>query len=263
MFGRMVMNGKKSTRKHKSSKLRKVPRRVAIVVLAAVAVLAVAFLTYASTYSRATPRAEVALGGSGDVAVTQTSTGYLFDGPGTDNALVFYPGGKVQCEAYAAQLLAIAQRGTDVFLVRMPLNFAFLNMDAADRVMADDEYHYQHWYVGGHSLGGAMAAVYAADHTSQLDGLVVLAAYPTKSLRSPGFRMLSVYGSEDGQADKLTSHADLRPDDYTEVVIQGGNHAQFAGYGTQDGDGTATISVEDQQEQTAEAVEEFTQAMGS
>lgn len=257
------MNSKKNTQRHKPSKPRVLLRRIAIVVLAAVAVLTVAFLAYASTYSRATPRAEAALAGSDDVTVTQTSTGYLFDGPGTDDALVFYPGGKVQCEAYAAQLLAIAQRGTDVFLVRMPLNFAFLDMDATDGVIDSDAYHYQHWYVGGHSLGGAMAAVYAADHTDQLDGLVVLAAYPTKSLRSPGFRMLSVYGSEDGQADKLTSHADLRPDDYTEVVIQGGNHAQFADYGTQDGDGTATISAEDQQEQTAEAVEESTQAMGS
>lgn len=38
------------------------------------------------------------------------------------------------------------------------------------------------WYVGGHSLGGAMAASYAAKHTDELDGLVLLAAYSTADL---------------------------------------------------------------------------------
>ena len=71
--------------------------------------------------------------------------------------------------------------------------------------------------------------------------------------------MLSVYGSEDGQVDKLRSHADLQPDDYTELVIEGGNHAQFGDYGTQDGDGAATISAEEQQELAADAVASFTQ----
>ncbi|MCR9037147.1 alpha/beta hydrolase [Tractidigestivibacter montrealensis] len=104
-------------------------RRVALGLLAALAIVVVAFLAYASTYSRATARAEAALAGSDSVRVTATANGYLFDGPGTEDALVFYPGGKVQCEAYAAQLESIAEKGTDVFLVRMPLNFAFLDIE--------------------------------------------------------------------------------------------------------------------------------------
>ncbi|NTW92812.1 MAG: hypothetical protein HGA40_05150, partial [Methanoregulaceae archaeon] len=35
-------------------------------------------------------------------------------------------------------------------------------------------------------------------------------------------------------------------------VIEGGNHAQFGNYGPQPGDGTATISVADQQMQAAD-----------
>jgi hypothetical protein len=35
-------------------------------------------------------------------------------------------------------------------------------------------------------------------------------------------------------------------------VIQGGNHARFGNYGLQPGDGTATISAADQQEQAAD-----------
>ena len=36
----------------------------------------------------------------------------------------------------------------------------------------------------------------------------------------------------------------------TEYVINGGNHAQFASYGNQAGDGVATISNENQRKQT-------------
>jgi len=70
--------------------------------------------------------------------------------------------------------------------------------------------------------------------------------------------MLSVYGTEDGEVDKLRSHADQRPQDYTEIVIEGGNHTQFGDYGTQEGDGVATISTQEQQEYTAEAAAAFT-----
>jgi hypothetical protein len=35
-------------------------------------------------------------------------------------------------------------------------------------------------------------------------------------------------------------------------VIEGGNHAQFGNYGTQPGDGTATISASNQQMQAAD-----------
>ncbi|MEI6101951.1 MAG: alpha/beta hydrolase, partial [Eubacteriales bacterium] len=44
------------------------------------------------------------------------------------------------------------------------------------------------------------------------------------------------------------------------VVLQGGNHAQFGNYGLQQGDGTATISRESQQNQTADAIAGFIHA---
>lgn len=38
------------------------------------------------------------------------------------------------------------------------------------------------------------------------------------------------------------------------MCIPGGNHAQFGNYGVQKGDGTASISAEEQQVQTALAI---------
>ena len=119
-----------------------------------------------------------------------------------------------------------------------------------------DSYEYDHWYLSGHSLGGAMTASYASGHLESLNGLVLLAAYPTKSLKSDSFSVLSLYGSEDGVLDmeKVEEGNSFMPADYAEICIEGGNHAQFGNYGEQKGDHAADISREEQQAQTVEAI---------
>ena len=112
------------------------------------------------------------------------------------------------------------------------------------------------WYIGGHSLGGAMAASYATSHAGELDGLVLLAAYSTQNLSNSGLAVLSVYGSEDGVLDmeKYEQYRSNLPADTVEVVIDGGCHAGFGRYGAQDGDGTPTISSNEQIARTAEEI---------
>ena len=119
-----------------------------------------------------------------------------------------------------------------------------------------DSYEYDHWYLAGHSLGGAMAASYASGHLESLNGLALLAAYPTKSLKSDSFSVLSIYGSEDGvlNMEKVEKGKSQMPADYTEICIEGGNHARFGNYGEQKGDHTAEISREEQQKQTVDAI---------
>ena len=190
----------------------------------------------------------------GDVTISEIKDGLFLDGPGTENALIFYPGAKVEYTAYLPLFYQTAEQGTDVFLLEMPCNLAFLGRNRADQIL--EAYDYNHWYLGGHSLGGAMAADYCADNTDHLDGLILLAAYPTKSLRTEGFSVLSVYGSEDHvlNMEKYEQGKPFLPEDFTEMCIPGGNHAQFGNYGVQKGDGTASISAEEQQVQTALAI---------
>lgn len=95
-----------------------------------------------------------------NVKVKQTGFGYFFDGPGKNTALIFYPGAKVEDLTYAKLMKKIAQKGVDCFLVHMPCNLAVLNPNKADKVQK--EYSYGHWYMAGHSLGGAMASNYAS-----------------------------------------------------------------------------------------------------
>lgn len=188
------------------------------------------------------------------VSVTEMPEGLYLDGPGNETALIFYPGAKVEYTAYLPLLSNLADQGIDCFLIKMPCNLAFFGQNKAKKIM--DSYEYNHWYLSGHSLGGAIAASYASGHLESLDGLVLLAAYPTKSLKSDSFSVLSLYGSEDGvlNMEKMEEGKAYMPVDYAEVCIEGGNHAQFGNYGEQKGDHAAGISREEQQAQTVEAI---------
>ena len=104
-----------------------------------------------------------------------------------------------------------------------------------------------------------MAANYAAEHSENFDGLILLAAYSTKDISQTTLRVLSVYGSEDGVLNRESYEKNWSklPEDTTEVVLDGGCHAQFGSYGPQDGDGIPSISGEEQVRQTAEAIAAF------
>lgn len=226
-------------------------KRIAIVT-GALAVLLL--LWYVNDYYHSDETADQYMDGNTLVEIKEIEQGLYVDGPGDESALIFYPGAKVEYTAYLPLLSEMAEQGVDCFLIKMPCNLAFLGKDKAGNIL--DSYDYSDWYLSGHSLGGAMAAAYAADHLDELRGLVLLAAYPTKDLKAEGFSVLSLYGSEDGvlNMEKVEQGRAYMPSDYTEICIEGGNHAQFGNYGAQKGDMEAVISREDQQSQTVEAI---------
>ena len=191
---------------------------------------------------------------SDKVAVIQTDDGVFFDGHRTDDALIFYPGAKVDEKPDAPVLGSLAENGVDCFLISMPLKLAFFGMNKADEILA--EYNYMHYYLAGHSLGGAMIANFTADHIDDCSGLFLLAAYPTKDLSSARFPVIFIYGENDKvlNREKLEEGFSLVQSDYSKVEISGGNHAQFGSYGFQKGDGTATISAEEQWKITVDTI---------
>ena len=177
---------------------------------------------------------------------------------GAELGFVFYPGGKVEHTAYAPLLRQLAEKGVLCVLVEMPFRLAVLDQNAAKEIPGQYP-EVTEWYIGGHSLGGSMAAACAAEHTELFDGLVLLAAYSTEDLGETGLRVLSAYGSEDGVLD-LENYEEYRrnlPESVSETVIDGGNHACFGSYGPQDGDGTPRITAEQQMKETAELLVDF------
>lgn len=231
-------------------------KKAGIIVLIALILLFAVSVIYVKQYYHVQDR-QAALESTDDVKVEEVDYGYFFDGPGNDTALIFYPGAKVEDLAYASLLKQLAAEGIDCYLVHMPGNLAFMGMNRADKIM--ETYSYDHWYLAGHSLGGAMAAVYADKNSEKLDGLIFLAAYSTKDLSDTNLKVLSIYGSNDGvvNMDKVTEGRKLMPSAYEEFCIQGGNHAGYGDYGAQKGDGEADISAKEQQEETAEKIVEF------
>lgn len=192
------------------------------------------------------------------IRVIQQEDELIFMPENVAAGVIFYPGGKVQAESYAPLMSALAERGILAVLVRMPGNLAVLDIDAAEGLTAKYP-DIEKWYMAGHSLGGSMAASYLGNTEEEFAGLILLAAYSTEDLADKGLSVLSIYGTQDGvlNAEKYESNKVNLPQDYSEVVIDGGCHAYFGVYGEQEGDGKATITVNEQIEITADAVADF------
>ena len=214
---------------------------------------------YLGDYYRADRKAIDTFAPMSKVEYDEMPNGSIVFKPETPVAgFIFYPGGKVENDAYMPLMAALAEKGVLCVLVEMPFNLAVFNMNAADGVT--DRYpEVDMWYIGGHSLGGAMAAAYVADHSDEYDGLVLLGAYSTADLNGTGLDVLSVFGSEDKVMDreKYDESKSNLPDGFAEIIIEGGCHAYFGMYGAQDGDGEPKITNEEQIYITADAVYEM------
>lgn len=241
--------------------------KIALAVIGVIVVVGTAvFLIWASNPLGPMPEAEAAL--QSDAAVTVSLEPWLtFEPVGTDvdTGLILYPGGRVDFRSYAPPARAIAAEGYLVVIPPMPLSLAVFNPDAAaDIIAAHDEV--TTWVIGGHSLGGAMAANYIFNNPSEADGLVLWASYPAENNSLAlwsDLPVLNIYGTNDGGAAELWEARFRLPPETQWQVLEGGNHAQFGWYGRQSGDGEATITRQQQQEHIIQATIAFLASVDS
>ena len=233
-------------------------KRIAILFLIAAVFLCTAVGIYAADYYHMDERAANVMLGSESVTVTTTKNLATFSPEDPKIGLIFYPGGKVEYTAYAPLMELLASNGILCVIPHMPLNPAVMDINMAEKISAQYP-EIETWYIGGHSLGGSMAASHAA-HCDIVKGVILLAAYSTADLSSSDLRVLSIYGSRDQvlNKEKYASYRTMLPEDTVEIVLDGGNHAQFGSYGKQKGDGTALISEYEQQIQTMSEILYFT-----
>lgn len=175
--------------------------------------------------------------------------------------LIFYPGARVDPKAYAPSMRLLAKNGYLTIIVPMPLNLAFLGTNRAADII-DTYPKIETWVIGGHSLGGAMAASYVYTHPDQLDGVFLWASYATErsNLSTLELPVLAIYATKDGLLE-VEQGVEFLPASAKIVQIEGGNHAQFGYYGIQEGDGVATISWDSQQNQIITAMLEFLETL--
>ena len=216
-------------------------------------------VVYVNDYYHADPSAREVLSEEiPGITITKETDRLIFRPDEVNAGLIFYPGGKVEYTAYAPLMKALAEKGMLCVLLKMPLNLAFLDVNAADAVFADHP-EAENWYLAGHSLGGVAAALYAGKHPDRVDGLILLGAYSTANIKETSLKAMSIYGSEDRVLNKneYEKNRSNLPEDLREAVIPGGCHAYFGSYGEQKGDGIPGISREEQILITAREIADF------
>jgi len=229
--------------------MHKLWKRIILSVVIFLVALTVGFVGWALTPLGPGPSALAALQPDTLVSVA-SENGWTVFRPSSmpaQTGFIFYPGGRVDYRSYAPILRSIAESGFLVVLVPMPLSMAFFAPEKADEVF-DAFPEIEKWALGGHSLGGAMAARYVFRHPEKDLALVLWGSYPAESdsLADRNILALSVYGSEDGSVEKIEASRSLLPSETSWLRIEGGNHAQFGDYGLQPGDGQASISPQEQ-----------------
>jgi pimeloyl-ACP methyl ester carboxylesterase len=216
-----------------------------LILLLLVALLGVLGVGWLTSEREPLPEALAALDSDSLVEVVQEPWLTFAPTQGTpDTGFVFYPGGRIDPQGYAPLMKAIASEGYLVVVPEMPLNIAAFRPDVADEIVA----HYPDigsWAIGGHSVGGTMAAQYTNTHREVVDGLVIWASYPADNsdLSSSDVPVALIYGSRDPRVNdsSVSERRHLLPDDTSYARIDGGDHHQFGSYEVDPRDDHATI----------------------
>ncbi|HLN88771.1 MAG: alpha/beta hydrolase [Chloroflexota bacterium] len=231
--------------------------RIILAILLVFALVLAGFVVWAETPPSPMPEAYDAL--KSDTQVTVSVGNWLIFTPTSSNAstgFIIYPGGRVDFRSYAPLAHSIAAEGHMVVIPLMPLNLAVFGVDIATGIIRSWP-TINSWAIGGHSLGGTMAAQFAYENPSMVKGLVLWAAYPASGtdLSKSNLSVTTIHGSNDGLVSTKQIDDSLRflPPSTVRVEIAGGNHAQFGSYGDQAGDNPATITRDSQQNITVTA----------
>ncbi len=235
----------------------KIFRRILLGILVILLIVGIGFVGWATIGAQEATERAVAVLQENDVEREDGQLVFRPNSP-TSKGLIYYPGGLVDPEAYAGTAQGLADAGYLVVIPKMPLNLAFTGINRADDIQTAFP-EIESWVIGGHSLGGAMAAEYAKNNVDSVDGLIMYASYPANYEDFVDFPIpiLSIVGSADPGSPNQVAFYDAISDSAELVIIEGGNHLQYADYSFQKDDGIATISAGEQQSQIIAATIQF------
>ena len=174
---------------------------------------------------------------------------------------IFYTGAMVEPQAYAKLADDLAKEGIEVYLISSQLNLPVLDNGTMATIVKEE--HLDKVFLGGHSLGGGVSTVEGKNlnENQKVAGLILLASYPDKSTDISGTQIpvLSITASNDKilNQDKYEDAKSRLPESTIYTTIEGGNHSGFGLYGQQNGDGTATMSAQEQQKQLVQLIKQF------
>ncbi len=228
-----------------------------------------AFTAWALTPYRAEP-GPLLRAGEDPAIVVERRDGSVVIAPAEDpsvTGVVFYPGARVEAEAYAAAWApVVARSGVTVVVPDLRLNLALLDTARAQSAVGAAP-EISEWYLGGHSMGGAFAAQHlgTGDGDVEWAGLVLWASYAIESAGladRDDLGVLSVAGGRDGvlTPDEVAERRPNLPESAVTEVVEGMNHAQFGAYGDQSGDGDPDLTDDEAHAALAEVTAAFLEA---
>lgn len=245
-------------------------RRWPKIVLVIIIALSGAIYWYSQPANPVMPEALTAMNSDQSVTVIEGPwLSFAPTGKEPDKGLIFYPGGRVDARAYAPYARELAARGYRVVIVPMPMNLAIFDLlpgsfGSRAAAVIDAYPGTKDWAIAGHSLGGVAAGSYASKHPDQIDAIAFWGAYPIDDLSQSTIPMISMWGENDELVKpKIDKYWNKLPASIEKFIIPGGNHAQFGFYGIQNGDGTATISRAEQEQQVLAKMQALMEKMGS
>lgn len=223
-------------------------KRLVVWVVALSLVGATVFVVWADTPHRARAAQIADAEQSGAEIVERRGSFVIKDGdpPRADAGLVFYPGAHVDAESYVPVFAEMVEEtGVRVYIPKMPFRLAILDPDRAS-AFPGRRPGITDWYVGGHSLGGAMACQYASNNPDRVDGVVLFGSYCDNDISGTNLSVLQILGTRDGvlTMDEVNATASNLPRDTRIEVIEGVNHSQFGAYAGQRGDNPSYVSYD-------------------
>lgn len=228
---------------------------IALGALIALVLLGISYLSYER---KPLPNASAAM--ESDETVNVSNDPWLtFTPVGSDptTGFIFYPGGRISHLGYSDLMRAIAEKGYLVVVPKMPLNMAVFESNIADEIIAAHP-EINNWVIGGHSVGGTAAALYASSHPDKISGLAIWSSYPANNsdLSSHDIPVILMYGGNETRVtdESVSDHQDLLPPDTSYIKIEGGDHHQFGSYVLTTEENLATISREEQHAQILSAM---------
>jgi len=172
--------------------------------------------------------------------------------------VIFFQGGLADPKAYAPLCRRIAENGFTCHLIKMAWRLPQYDYEKIAKMFDLNSGQY---VIGGHSQGAKMAAQFVYENPNIMKGLFLLGTSTPKDIDLSNFSIptIKLYAENDGLAsvEEVMKFKDKLPKNTKLILIQGGNHSQFGFLGRLFLDDKPSISLEEQQQRTLEALVSF------
>lgn len=218
----------------------------------AATILGITVLIFLFYYNKALPEAL-------EIANTMEKVGnnHYFYGDSNVGFIIF-SGAKADEKSYAYIAKLLHEKGHTVVIPEVLFHMSAAGTNCGIEIMESNS-EIEKWFLIGHSLGGLPISRIALRQLEKVQGIAYLASYMVTDLSELNISAIRITASNDRTMNQnmMESNLDYLPENSTSVEIEGANHQGFGAYKSLGRDGEATMSWQEQQEQTVRLILDF------